>query len=83
MKNLFDRLDVLDKDVKQKYITNLTECNDPNAVVLGYTDWMLYNTDTERSFGGGFVYNRSAEGHEFWIEQQMKFNLLNNEPYDN
>ena len=76
MKNLFDRLDVLDKDVKQKYITNLTECNDPNAVVLGYTDWMLYNTDTERSFGGGFVYDKSAEGHEFWMEQEAKFKAL-------
>jgi hypothetical protein len=29
MKNLFDRLDVLGEDVKQKYIANLTNCNPP------------------------------------------------------
>jgi hypothetical protein len=76
MKTLFDRLDVLGEDVKQKYITNLSECNNPNAVALGYTDWMLHNTHAVRSFGGGFVYSKSAEGHEFWMEQEKKFNNL-------
>jgi hypothetical protein len=77
MQNLFDRLDVLGEDVKQKYITNLTKCNSPNAVALGYTDWMLYNTDAIRSFGGGFVYNETPEGHEFWMEQENIFKQSN------
>lgn len=75
MKNLFDRLDVLGEDVKQKYITNLTKCNDPNAVALGYTDWMLYD-DEYRSFGGGFVFDISPEGNDFWMEQEAKFKAL-------
>jgi hypothetical protein len=77
MKNLFDRLDVLGEDVKQKYITNLSRCNDARAVVLGYTEWMLYD-DEYRSFGGGFVFDRSPEGNDFWAEQQEKFDALQN-----
>lgn len=84
MKNLFDRLDVLGEDVKQKYITNLTECN-PEITVrdLGYADWMLYDMNEERGFSGGFVFNKSSEGDDFWYQQQIKFNLLNDEAYDN
>jgi hypothetical protein len=82
MKNLFDRLDVLGEDVKQKYITNLTACNSPRAVALGYTEWMLYD-DEYRSFGGGFVFHKSVEGNDFWVEQEIKFNLLNDETDDN
>ena len=77
IKSLFDRLDVLGEDVKQKYINNLTECNDRMAIALGYTDWMLHDVEKERSFGGGFVYTKSSEGHEFWVEKQEMFNYLN------
>jgi hypothetical protein len=44
MKNLFDRLDVLGEDVKQKYIANLTNCNPPEVAALGYAEWVLFDT---------------------------------------
>jgi hypothetical protein len=78
MKNLFDRLDVLGEDVKQKYITNLAQCNDAQAVAFGYVDWILYDTDKPHNMGGGFVYAKSIEGNDFWYEQQMKFEVLQN-----
>ena len=77
IKSLFDRLDVLGEDVKQKYINNLTECNDRMAIALGYTEWMLHDVEAQRSFCGGFVYAKSSEGHEFWMAQQEMFNYLN------
>ena len=82
IKSLFDRLDVLGEDVKQKYINNLTECNDPRAIALGYSEWMLHDITEKRGFITGCVYAKSSEGHEFWTEQQIKFNLLNSERYD-
>ena len=83
IKSLFDRLDVLGEDVKQMYITNLTECNPPQMADLGYVDWMLYDTREERGFGGGFVFDKASEGDDFWYQQQKKFNLLNDDEDDN
>ena len=83
IKSLFDRLDVLGEDVKQMYITNLTECNPPQMADLGYVDWMLYDTKEPRGFGGGFPFTNTDEGSSFWYEQQAKFNLLNDDEDDN
>ena len=83
MKNLFDRLDVLGEDVKQKYIANLTTCNVPHMVELGYAEWMLFDTEKDHSMSGGFVYDNSPEGHDFWLAQQAQFDLLNNVEYAN
>jgi hypothetical protein len=33
--------------------------------------------------GGGFVYSKAPEGDDFWYSQQAKFELLNDETYDN
>ena len=76
MKNLFDRLDVLGEDVKQKYIANLTNCNPPEVAALGYAR-------KDHNMGGGFVYSKAPEGDDFWYSQQAKFELLNDCVYDN
>jgi hypothetical protein len=83
MKNLFDRLDVLGEDVKQKYIANLTNCNPPEVAALGYAEWVLFDTRKDHNMGGGFVYSKAPEGDDFWYSQQAKFELLNDETYDN
>lgn len=83
MKNLFDRLDVLGEDVKQKYIANLTNCNPAEVAALGYAEWVLYDLRKDHGMGGGFAYSKAPEGDDFWYSQQAKFEKLNDETDDN